>query len=121
MKCEINENSKHPAFYHVFPEMNHNEIVGYKNMDRKNFIAIFIRDAFDNARVKKRMDITKNILENNVDVLEINTEGTLLLSRIFSVIYLGDFASYYLAGYNRIDPTPVEVIEELKRELVNGN
>jgi len=117
IKSQINENSKHPAFYHVFPEMNHNEIVGYPHMDRKNFTAIFIRDNFDNDRIKKRMDITKEIISSRVDVEEIFTRGDGLLSKMFSAIYYGDFASYYLALANRIDPTPVTVIENLKKKL----
>ena len=118
MKCEFNENSKHPAFYHVFPEMNHNEIVGYPHMDRKNFTAIFIRDNFDNDRIKKRMDIIKGIIEKKVDVVEIQTQGKHFLSRIFSAIYLGDWASYYLAVYHREDPGPVDVIQDLKAKLI---
>ncbi len=119
MKCEINENSKHPAFYHVFPELNHNEIVGYRNMDRKAFVAIFIRDAFDHERIRKRMDITKDIISDKIDVIEINTIGKGFLARMFSAIYIGDFASYYLAAYHRVEPAPVEVIEELKQKLAS--
>lgn len=117
MKTQFNENSKHPAFYHVFPEMNHNELVGFKDMERKNFIVLMIRDEFDHPRTKKRMDICKEIMEKRVDVEEIHTKGNSLLARLFSTIYLGDFASYYLAMHNRVDPAPVEVIEWLKGEL----
>ena len=116
-KTQINENSKQAAFHNVFPEMNHNELVGYKTMDRKDFIAIMIRDKEDHPRIKKRMEICKKIIEKRVDVEEIETKGTGFLSRIFSVIYLGDFASYHLALFNREDPTPVNIIEYLKEEL----
>ncbi len=116
-KTQFNENSKVAAFYHTFSEMNHNEIVGYQSMYRNDFVAILIRDAQDNERIKKRMDITKDILTNNVDIEEIFTKGNYLLSRMFSGIYYGDFASYYHALANRIDPTPVEIIEKLKGRL----
>jgi glucose/mannose-6-phosphate isomerase len=115
-KTQINENAKMPAFNNVFSEMNHNEINGYRGMDRK-FVAVFIRDAHDNERIKKRMDICKKIMENTVDVEEVQTRGESLLARIFSSIYLGDFVSYHLAMWNRVDPGPVQVIEELKRKL----
>ncbi len=97
--------------------MNHNEIVGYQNINKNVFIAILIRDAQDNERIKKRMDITKDIISTRVDVEEIFTRGEFLLSRMFSGIYYGDFASYYLALANRVDPTPVSVIENLKKKL----
>ena len=116
-KTQFNENSKAAAFSHVFSEMNHNEIAGYRTMNKNDFISIFIRDKDDNERVKKRMDITKEIISTRVDVEEIFTRGEGLLSRIFSGIYYGDFASYYLALANRVDPTPVTVIESLKKKL----
>lgn len=116
-KTQFNENSKAAAFCHVFAEMNHNEIAGYQTMGRDDFIAIFIRDKEDNERIRKRMDITKEIISSKVDAEEVFTKGSSLLSRMFSGIYYGDFASYYLALANRIDPTPVTVIENLKKRL----
>lgn len=116
-KTQINENAKMPAFYNVFSEMNHNEIAGYKGMDRK-FAAVLIRDKHDNKRIKKRMDVCKEIMEVNVNVEEVWTEGNGMLARMLSAIYLGDFVSYYLALWNRVDPTPVDVIEGMKRKLV---
>ena len=116
-KTQFNENSKSPAFTHVFSEMNHNEIVGYQNMDKNKFISIFIRDIEDNERIKKRMDITKEIISSRVDVEEVHTKGSGLLARMFSGIYYADFASYHLALANKVDPTPVTVIENLKKKL----
>jgi len=116
-KTEINENSKMPAFCNVYPEMNHNELVGYGSMERSKFIIILIRDEFGNERIQKRMDITKDFMETRVDVEEVFTKGKSLLARTFSTILLGDFVSYFLAMENRVDPTPVYVIENLKKKL----
>ena len=116
-KTQINENAKMPAFYNVFSEMNHNEIAGYKSMDHK-FSVVMILDKNDNDRVKKRMNICKEIMEEYVEVEEVETQGESLLARMFSAIYLGDFVSYYLAVWNRADPGPVEIIEEMKGKIV---
>ena len=116
-KTQFNENSKAPAFHHSFSELNHNEIVGYQNMNKSNFITIFIRDKDDDERIKKRMEITKEIISSRVEVEEVFTKGDFLLSRLFSGIYYGDFASYYLALENKVDPSPVNVIENLKKKL----
>ena len=97
--------------------MNHNEIAGYQTMGKDKFISIFIRDLGNNQRIVKRMDITKEIISSRIDVEEVFTKGEHLLSRIFSGIYYGDFASYYLALQNKTDPTPVTVIENLKKRL----
>ena len=86
-------------------------------MDRK-FAVVMIRDKYDNERIKKRMDICRDIMEVNVDVEEVETQGESLLARMFSAIYLGDYVSYYLALWNRVDPSPVEIIEDMKKRLV---
>ena len=116
-KTQINENAKMPAFYNVFSEMNHNEIAGYKSMDHK-FGVVMIRDKNDNDRIKKRMDICREIMEQYVNVEEVETQGESLLARMFSTIFLGDYVSYHMALSNRVDPSPVEIIEGMKKKLV---
>ncbi len=101
--------------------MNHNEIVGWENPEKlfKNFVVIMLRDNKIYPRVALRMDITRDILkkEEALEVLEIWSRGEGLLSRIFSLIYIGDFISYYLAILYGIDPTPVERVTYLKNKL----
>tara|TARA_Y100000310_G_scaffold338992_1_gene430249 strand:+ start:14548 stop:15504 length:957 start_codon:yes stop_codon:yes gene_type:complete len=116
-KCQLNENGKIHAFSNVFSELNHNEIVGYTTSKKEKFVTILLRDALDHPRNIKRMDITKNIISQKADVIEINSKGQSFLARLFSFIYLADYASYFIAMNQRIDPTPVAVIENLKKEL----
>jgi glucose/mannose-6-phosphate isomerase len=117
-KTQINENAKYPAFNSVFSEMNHNEICSFRSMGKDRFTAILFRDEQDNPRIKKRMDVCKKIMERDVDVEEVIIKGNSLLARMFYTIYLGDFTSYYLAMRERVDPTPVDVIEWMKKQLV---
>ena len=63
------------------------------------------------------MGICKSIMEDKVDVVEAETQGEGLLARMFSAIYLGDFVSYHLAIWNRVDPSPVEIIENMKKKI----
>ena len=116
-KTQVNENAKMPCFYNVFSEMNHNEIAGYKGMDRK-FVAVLLKDKHDNESIKKRMKICKELMEERVNVEEVEVKGESLLARMISTVYLGDFVSYYLAVWNRVDPSPVEIIEKMKKKLV---
>jgi len=119
-KTQINENSKSLAYPVVFPELNHNEIVGWEGMEelRKSLAIIILRDKGDQERVKKRIEITKSVLgERPGGLEEIWSEGNSLLARIFSLIYLGDWVSFYLAILDGVDPTPVKPIELLKRRL----
>ncbi|MBI3111278.1 MAG: bifunctional phosphoglucose/phosphomannose isomerase [Ignavibacteriales bacterium] len=117
---QISENAKQLAYGHVLPEMNHNELVGWKvGADTmKRMHVVFLRDAGTHPRVALREDITKRIVvEYASSVTEIWSEGRFLLARLFSLIYLGDWVSYYLAILNNQDPTPVKAIDYLKNEL----
>ena len=116
-QTQINENAKYPAFHSAFSEMNHNEINAFRAMERSKFLAILLRDEKDNSRIRRRMDICRQIMEKNIDVEEVKVQGSSLLARMFSTMYIGDYASYYLALRERVDPTPVEVIEWLKKQL----
>jgi len=122
-RSQLAENSKALASSHTFPEMNHNEIVGWQNPKKlfKNFVVLCLRDKDMHPRVAKRMDITGDILKKEgVEVLEIWSRGEDLLGRIFSLIYIGDFISYYLAILYGTDPTPVERVTYLKKELAKN-
>jgi glucose/mannose-6-phosphate isomerase len=117
---QLAENSKALGSSHLFPEMNHNEIMGWQNPKKtfKNFAVVMLRDKQMHPRVVKRMDITGDILKKeDVNLIEIWSRGEDLLSRIFSLIYIGDFISFYLAILYGIDPTPVERVAYLKKRL----
>jgi glucose/mannose-6-phosphate isomerase len=121
-KGQFGENSKILAYNNYFPEFNHNELVGWKVLDqiRDKLQVIILKDKEDHPRIKLRMQIVKNIIQKKkVKVFEIESQGEGLLSRIFSLIQLGDFTSFYIAILNQVDPTPVEVIDYLKKELAS--
>lgn len=120
---QIAENSKTIGSSHVFPELTHNEIVGWKHPKRllKKLVAVILRDAGDHARIAKRMDIAKKIIASEkAKVVEVHSVGGDLLARTFSLVYMGDFVSFYLAVLNTEDPTPVERIKFLKEELAKS-
>jgi len=117
---QLAENSKTLSSGHLFPEMNHNEIVGWENPEKvlKECVAIILRDAADHPRIARRMDVTRNLLKKNkVKVLEVFSSGPGLLARIFSLVYIGDYVSFYLAILNGVDPTPVKKIVYLKKAM----
>lgn len=123
-KGQLSENSKVLAFCNVFPELNHNEIVGWRCLPGilKRCYLIILRDKKDSPRIKKRIEITAKIIREQAKGLDfLYSRGKSLLARLFSLIYLGDWVSYYLAILNRIDPTPVEAIDYLKKELAKKN
>lgn len=120
-KAQICENAKLLSFYNTYPEFNHNELVGWSNFPaplKDYFIVINLRDTEDHPKVSLRMDVVKETIEEkDVQVIDIWASGESPLERMFSLLQMGDFVSYYLAILNEIDPTPVDVIENLKNEL----
>ena len=117
---QISENAKTLAYGHVFPELNHNEIVGWEVLKdvMKQIHVVILRDNEDNPRIQLRMNITKEIISDFADgITEVRSEGKSVLARMFSLLYLGDWVSFYLAMLNGVDPTPVKKIDFLKNEL----
>ncbi len=117
---QIAENAKSLAFGHVLPEMNHNELVGWKVLENemREMVVVFLRDKDDHKRVQMRMDLTRGIINRYTEhVEEVWSEGKSMLARMFSLIQLGDWVSFYMAILHGEDPTPVAVIDYLKQSL----
>jgi glucose/mannose-6-phosphate isomerase len=116
-KIKINENAKTPAFWNYFPELNHNEMVGF-TLPQGKFIAILLRDVEDDPRNAKRFDITADLMrKQGVDTMVLDISGEGAYNKVFGALALGDWASYHLALLYGIDPTPVDMVEELKVRL----
>ncbi len=113
-KIKINENAKTPAFWNFFPELNHNEMVGYTNPQGKFFI-IMLKDKGDDPRNLKRYTATTDLLkQNGIGSKIIDMDGDDIFSKMFLSISLADWTSYYLALFYGQDPTPVALVEKLK-------
>lgn len=116
-KIKLNENAKTPAFWNFFPEINHNEMVGYTNPQAKFFI-VMLKDNSDNPKDLRRYQPTSELLkQNGIDSVIIDMDGNDLFSKMFLSITLSDWTSYYLALEYKQDPTPVDMVEKLKKIL----
>ena len=117
---QFNENSKAMAFSNVFPELNHNEIMGWEGPYEVNrhFRVIILRDIKEPERNVHRVKITKKILKDHkILVSEVFALGASRMARLFSQIYIGDWASYYLAMIYDKDPITIDSIDLLKKKL----
>jgi glucose/mannose-6-phosphate isomerase len=120
LKAQFNENSKVPSKSDSFPELNHNETVGYEapEMLTKAQSIILIRDPQEPMEIRNRIETTTSLVFNKAKtVQEITAEGKGKLARMFSVMCTGDYASVYLAILQNKDPTPVKIIDKVKSEL----
>lgn len=119
-KCQFNENSKVLAYCNFIPELNHNEIVGW-DIDfapAESIYPVFLRDKEEHPSVARRMEITQEILDKqNVAFSEVWSSGSSILTRAFSLLYYGDYTSYYLALLNKKNPTSIDNINFLKNKL----
>jgi len=118
-KINLNENAKIPSFWHTFPELNHNEMVGYTNAP-ENFKAILIKDPEDHPRINKRIDVFAEIFRDKLKPQIIEMPFGSQFYKMIYTLSIGLWASYYLALANKIDPAPVELVENFKN-LLNKN
>ena len=114
---QINENSKMLCWHHVIPEMNHNELVGWRTKNDDLAVVIF-RNEDDYYRTQKRMEVNKTVFEKYTStIIEIYSKGKSQLEKSLYLIHLGDWISFFLSEKNGVDVVEVDVITHLKNEL----
>jgi glucose/mannose-6-phosphate isomerase len=117
---QLNENSKQLAHVNTFPEMNHNEIVGWRFPENvlQQVQVIYLYSDHDHERVEKRLEICRDLFEKRSNsIIDIVAEGASLLEQYYYLIHLTDWISYFLAKENQVDPDPEDAIAFLKEEL----
>lgn len=124
-KCQLNECSKVPAWWHSFPELNHNEVVGWKELSAvtsSSMALVVLRHEGEHGRIRKRIDVTLPLIEDNVNsVHHVWAGGSTTLARFLDLTYLGDFVSTYLAVAQGVDPATHDVITLIKNKLAEGD
>lgn len=117
---QLNENSKMLCWHGAIPEMNHNELVGWRD-DAKDKVVMILRNEDDYERVQLRMEIGKKIMKKyHPSIIDIYSEGKTYWERIFHLIHLTDWVSVHLAELRNMDATEVKVIDFLKGELAKA-
>ena len=120
-KQQFNENSKVPSKWETFPELNHNEIVGWEEAGElaNHFSVVIIRDKAEPEQIRCRIEASKELLIDKVaGIYEVWSRGEGKLAKMLSTMLIGDFASVYLAILRGVDPTPVKTISTLKDKIV---
>jgi len=122
-KCSINENAKAPAFWNVYPELDHNEVCGWGqhgDVTRQVFTLIELHQGMEHPQLARRMDATRELVDEALNqVIVVDAEGEGRLAQLLDVMYLGDWTSYYLALDNDVDPGPVDAIDQLKARVAD--
>jgi len=118
-KICINENAKNLAWANQYPELSHNEFIGWSSHPiEKPYAVIEIQSDLEHPRVQKRFELTDKLLSGKrPHAIAVVPEGTSVLKQILWAFNFGDYVSLYLAVLNNVDPTPVGLVEKLKKEL----
>lgn len=113
-KIKFNENSKIQAFFNVFPELNHNEMVGFTNLIM-NPLFIILQSKFTHSRNLRRIKMFTKLMKAPVEIIEMRGES--IFEEIVTTYYFIDHVTYYLANEYNIDPEPVAMVEDFKKML----
>ncbi|MEZ5015991.1 MAG: bifunctional phosphoglucose/phosphomannose isomerase [Flavipsychrobacter sp.] len=117
---QLNENSKVLCWHHVIPEMNHNELVGWRD-EADDKVVVILRNENDYERVQLRIEINKKIIKQYTkNIIEVYSKGNSYWERVFYLIHLTDWVSVYLAELRNQDPIEVNVIDYLKGALAKS-
>jgi len=117
LRQQINENAKALCWHHVIPEMNHNELVGWKDKD-KDLVVLYLRNQDDYKRNSIRMDINQKIIKKcTPNIINTYSKGTDMIQRMMYFVHLGDWVSWYLSQMRDQDSIEVKAIDYLKGEL----
>ena len=127
-KIKMNETGKIPAFYNVFPELNHNEMTGFDTIETTKklshgFHFVFLTDSVDHPKVQRRMAVCKKLYEDRgLSVTEVPFKGDTTLERIFSSLLIADWTALYLSNVYGTEAEQVPMVEQFKKLItVTGN
>jgi glucose/mannose-6-phosphate isomerase len=117
-KTQFNENAKMHAFSHAFPELDHNEIVGWEGAPAGTFAAVMLRGDDERSEARRMIDITAELIAHDAALVEhVHARGDTPAARAFSMVAHGDWVSYHAALERGVDPSPVERIATLKQRM----
>jgi len=119
-KIKFNENAKRPAFFNAFPELNHNEMIGF-TVPLGTYAALYLHDPSAPERIRERFDVMRDVFGrdriDNVAFRAWEMPGSTRAERVLAALAFADWCSYYLALLGGFDPTPVPLVESFKQEL----
>jgi glucose/mannose-6-phosphate isomerase len=127
--AQLNENAKYPGIAGELPEANHNQVVafdgpfapGTSGADADSGFPlrlVLLADSDEHPQVTRRRQASAELAsERGIGVSELPMAGQHALERFASVVQLIDYATVYLGIASGVDPTPIEIIQDLKERI----
>lgn len=121
-RAQINENSKLMVSTHTYPELCHNEILGWQNSQSQHvsWKTIQLLGGDESDQMLRRMAFTYEQIQSKTGKLEVKAVGKSLLAKLLALSHFGDYVSLYLAALGNVDPGEMDAIENLKKKLANS-
>lgn len=123
-KIKLNETGKIPAFYNIFPELNHNDMNGFDVQDStkelsEKFYFLILKDSDDNPKILKRMEVLQKLYKDrNLKIETLEIKGQSVWEKIFSSLLVADFVSYFTALEYGLEADQVPMVEEFKKLIL---
>ncbi len=117
MRIEVGEDTKRPAFFNNFSEVNHYESVSFSKYGEDFTIAI-LQDPSDNKRIVERQSVTQDLMNKcGTTTFTIKLKGNTQIEKLFYSIIFGMWLGYKLCEYYNEDPSKLELVNELKEKI----
>lgn len=120
IKSQFNENSKIHSLSNAFPELNHNEIIGWETHQASglNASVIILNDSEYHPQVQKRISITSDLIRGaGAEIFMVEGKQPSYALRMMEIVYFLDWVTYYFALLRGKDPGEIDYIHLLKKKL----
>ncbi|MCL4403848.1 hypothetical protein M1432_00635 [Patescibacteria group bacterium] len=116
-KIGFNETGKNAAFANTYPEIDHNEIVGFGKI-RGAWAMIWLVDPEgDSENRSKAAFVAKRMERKGIRSVQVKLRGKTALQRFWNGVALAEWTAFHLAGLNGVRPEETKAIDELKSKF----
>ena len=122
-KTQFNENAKTWAFCESIPEVLHNSVEAYcsPSISLDGMMALLLQPSISDGGHDRHHRVVSELMNrNNIPHRILSGGDDAPLAQLLGMLLLGDYASYYLALLNEVDPSPNPSITVAKELLSNG-
>ncbi|MCS6979006.1 MAG: hypothetical protein N2050_00870 [Flavobacteriales bacterium] len=113
---QLCENAKTMTHVAIVPEMNHNELVAWRNLPRETHV-LFLEHPGLHPRNRLRYTFLQNEINNRLPYSRIVAGENSLIANYAYLIHWGDVLSDHLATVHGVDAMDIQVIDRLKQFL----
>ena len=116
-KIKMNETAKTQCFWNVWPELNHNEMVGWTNWRVSPFFIFWIA-ADMHERNFARLQVMQALWEERGwPSALVRLRGNTPWEKILFGQLVGDYLAYFVAEQTKTNPLSLKLVEDFKKRL----